>query len=81
MLAADPLGLARVLEPLPGILPDRLEHPEALGGVAEKALLHQRLEPVERGAGHRLGRFEPAPTSEDSQAREQDALAIFEEIV
>ena len=43
-------------ESLDGEFADRLEHPEALAGVPDEALLDERLERVEVGVGDRLRR-------------------------
>ena len=59
--------LAARREPLTGVLPDRLEHPEALAGVAEEALVDQRLQRVEVRPGDRLGRLHGAAAAEDGQ--------------
>jgi hypothetical protein len=59
------LGLARVLEPLGRVLADRLQHPEALLSVAEKALVDEILDGVQVGLGDILGVGDHAAAGED----------------
>ena len=70
------VALAGCLQPLDGELADRLEHPEALAGVPEEALVDERLEGVEVGAGDLLGCLEGAAAAEDGQPGEQALLLV-----
>ena len=56
IFASSPLAPSRSTR----VLADRLEHPEALAGVADQALVDQRLQHVEVGLGDLLGRLEGA---------------------
>ena len=60
-------GLRLCLEPFGRVLADRLEHPVALVREAQQALLDERLQRVEVGAGDLLGGLERAPAGEDGQ--------------
>jgi len=75
------LDLARLLETLQRVLANRLEHPVALVGEAEQALLDVRLEGVERGAADLLRRLERAAAREDAEAGEELLLSGEEELV
>ena len=63
---------------LPGVLADRLQHPEALARVPEEALVDQRLEGVDVRPCKLLGRLERAAPAEDGQTREQTLLLVAE---
>ena len=71
MSLEDPAGLQLVREPLGGELADRLQHPEAVAGVAEEALLDERLEDVEVGVADVFGGVEGAAAAEDGEAGEE----------
>ena len=58
-------------EPLASELPDRLEHPVALVGKAQEALLDERLQGVEVGVRNLLRRLERAAAGEDAEAGEE----------
>ena len=73
--------LAACRKPLTGVLPDRLEHPEALCRVAEEALVDQRLQRVEVHPGDRVGRLHRAAAAEDGQSGEQPLLVGLEQFV
>ena len=78
--------LAGHVEPLPGELADRLEHPEALlavrvGAAADEALVEQRGKRVEVGLAHLLGVVEGAAAAEDGEAREEALLVAVEQVV
>src|SRR5919109_1791694 len=66
--------LTRLLETLDGVLPDRLEHREALDLPPNEALVEQRRENVDVGLAHRLGGLECEPTREDGQSAEEPLL-------
>jgi hypothetical protein len=68
---ADDGRLARRLQPLGGVLADRLQHPEALVCAPQQALVDQRLQRVEVGLADLLRRLERAATAEDRQPREE----------
>src|SRR5262249_36222559 len=73
--------LTRLLQPLGAVLPDRREHPEALIGQAQEALLDERLQGVEIGACDLLCGLERAASCEDREAGEELLLAGGEEVV
>ena len=68
------LGAAALLESLERELADRLQHPEALAGPADQALVDQRLQHVQIGGADRLGRFQGAAAGEHGQPGEQALL-------
>src|SRR6266511_2983470 len=74
------LGLARFLKPLEGVLPDRLQHPEPVLGMAQQALVHEGLQDVEVGLCHGLRGLQGAAASEHGEAREQLLLLSREEV-
>jgi hypothetical protein len=59
------VGLPGLLEPLGCVLANGLEHPEALGRVAEEALVDERLQRLELGACNGLGCGQRAAAAED----------------
>ena len=59
------------VEPLRRVLPDRLQHPVALVGEAEQALLDERLQRVEIGLADFFGRLQRAAAREDGEAGEE----------
>ena len=63
------------------VLADCLEHPVALVGVSEEALLDERLEGVEVGVGDLFGGLERAAAGEHRQRPEQPLLVLGEEVV
>ena len=75
------LGLAGRSSRSMRVLADRLEHPEALVGVPEEALVDERLQRVEIGLRDLLGRLERAPTREDCEPREDALLLGRQELV
>ena len=75
------LGLPGVLQTLERVSPDRLEHPEALAGVADEALHDERLQGVEIRAGDPLRRLEGAAAGEDGQAGEEALLSARQQVV
>src|SRR5919201_6567359 len=75
------LGLVRLFDSRGRVLADRLEHPKAFVGVAEEALVDERLEEVEVGVGDFFGRFERAATREDGEPGEELPLFRREEVV
>jgi hypothetical protein len=74
-------GLSFGLELFQRELPDRLEHPEAFPGAAEKALLDQGLEDVEIGPSDLRCRLEGAAAGEDAEPAEEARLPLAEEVV
>src|SRR5207302_7618328 len=60
-----------------GVLANRLQHPEALAGVAEKALVDERLQRVEIRARNLLRGLERGAAAEDGQLAEQ---ALFHRV-
>ena len=64
------------LEPLPRVVPDRLQHPVATVPEAEEPLLDERLQGVEVGVGDLLGSFERASAGEDGEAGEELLLLV-----
>ena len=64
-----------------GVLADGLEHPVALVGEAQEALLDERLQGVEVGFGHLLGGLERAAAGEDGEAGEEPLLLGGEQVV
>ena len=56
-----------------GVLVDRLEHPVALAVEDDEALVDERLQRVEVGAAHLLGRLERAAAGEDRERGEEAA--------
>jgi hypothetical protein len=78
---ANLVRLARSLQPLEGVLADRLEHPEPVLRMAHEALVDERLERVEIGVDDLLRGLERATTDEDGEAREQGPFRIVEEVV
>src|SRR5262249_22618381 len=77
--------LPRVLEPLPGVFADRLEHPVApprfRGGKAQEALLNKQLQGVEVGRTELLGCLERAAAGEDREAPKERLLVGGQELV
>jgi len=53
---------------------DRLEHPVAIVRETQEALLDERLQRVEVGAGHLFCGFKGAAAREDGEAGEQHPL-------
>ena len=74
----DGVGLPLLLENLMRELADRLEHPEALGGPPQQALVNQRLQAGYVGVGDLLGGLERAPAPEDGQSGEKPLLVFRE---
>ena len=66
---------------LPGVLADRLQHPEALARVPEEALVDQRLEGVQIGLGDLLCGLQRAAAGEDGQSGEQPLLVLLQQLV
>ena len=64
-----------------GVLADRLQHPEALAGVAQEALVDERLEEVEVGVADVFGGVEGAAAGEDGEAREELLFVLGEQVV
>ena len=79
--AVELLGLPRLLEPAHCVLADRLQHPEPIVCVAEKALVDERLERVEIGVGHLLGVAERAAAGEGGEPGEGLLLGRCEQLV
>ena len=75
MSLARVIGFVAAHELLERVFADCLEHPEALVRVAEQALLDERLQPVEVGAGDLLGGPERAAAAEDREPREEPLLS------
>jgi hypothetical protein len=76
--------LAQVRErfqPLRRELANRLEHPVALAGVAEQALVDQRSDLVEIGSADLLGGLQRAAAGEDGQAGEDVLLGSRQQVV
>ena len=71
MSLEDSSGLDLVLESLDREFADRLEHPEAVAGVAKEALVDERLQDVEVGVTDLFSRSEGAAAGEDREAREE----------
>ena len=70
--AADGLSFFELHEPLGRELADRLQHPEALRRGPQQAQVEERLERVEIGARHLLGRRQREPT-ENTESRPRNA--------
>jgi len=73
--------LTRVLQPLGSVLADRLQHPEPIFGMAEEALVDERLQDVEVGVCHLLGVLNRAATGEDREAGEEALLVLVQQLV
>ncbi len=76
--------LARVREPFEPLcreLADRLEHPVAVAGAAEQALVDQRRDRVDVGAADLLGGLERAAAGEDGQPGEDVLLARRQQVM
>ncbi len=80
MPVASDVGLPGRLEAVAGIFTNRFEHPVALPGVAQKALLDQRLECIDVGATDRFGDLKRAPADEYRETPE-DLLFVGREQV
>ncbi|MEX1357594.1 MAG: hypothetical protein WD981_03120 [Gaiellaceae bacterium] len=81
MRRAQSGGFARLFEPLGRVVADRLQHPEALLGVAQEALLDEGLERVQIGAGDLLGRLHGVAAVKDGEAGEEALLVGCEQFV
>ena len=81
MSLEDLAGLLPVLESLGGEFADRLQHPEAVAGVAQEALVDERLEDVEVGVADVFGGVEGAAAGEDGEAGEELLLVVGEQVV
>ena len=79
--ASQLLGLARRLKPLARVLADRLQHREPLVGVAQEALVDERLEGVEIDLRHLLGRLERGAAPEDGEPGEEGLLRGCQQLV
>jgi hypothetical protein len=77
-LARGRLG-ARGGQPLERVLAHGLEDVVPVGGVLEQALIHERVELVFAGAGHRMRRRGVAAADEHAATGEQLALAVGEQ--
>ncbi len=66
---------------LPRELPNRLQHPVALLGKADEALLDERLQGVELGVADHFGCLERAAPGEDREAGEELLLCGGEQVV
>src|SRR5262249_44671826 len=73
--------LALSLEPLGGVIPDRLQHRETLSLPPDQALVDQRLERVDVRFADLLGRVERGAAAEDRQAFEQESFVLAQEVV
>ena len=76
MSLVDLAGLGQLLESLAGEFADGLQHPEASAGVAQQALVDERLEEVEIGVADVFGRIEGAAAREDGEAREEPSIVL-----
>ena len=75
------LSFARLLEPLGRVLADRLQHPEPLLGVAQQALVDERLQGIQVGLCHFLCGLERAAAGKDGEASEEALLRVGDELV
>src|SRR5579884_1389601 len=83
--------VARLLQPLAGILTDGFQHPEARllrFLVSHQALLHQGRDGIKDVEGeisgrveHRLGVVEGAATTEDRESRKDLTLRLVQEVI
>jgi hypothetical protein len=78
---SDLIGPARLLEPLAGVLADRLERRVALIRVSQKALVDERLEGVEISVRNAFGGLEGTPTAEHRESGEEPLFALAQEVV
>src|ERR687888_699365 len=76
-----PTREAGLVEPLGRVLADRLQHREALAGVAEEALVDERLQHVEVCVCDFLCRVERAAPCEDRKSSEELLLLRRQEVV
>jgi hypothetical protein len=74
-------ALARLLQALERVLPDRLEHRETAVVGADEALVDERLERLEAGGAHLLRRLERPAAREDAEPREQTLLLLAQQVV
>jgi hypothetical protein len=81
MSLADLAGFQPVREALGGEFANRLQHPEAPAGVAQQALVDERLQDVEAGVADVCGRVEGAAAGEDGEAGEELLLVAGEQVV
>jgi hypothetical protein len=81
MSQPQPRSIARFLEPLVRVLPDRLEHPVPLVRETDKALLDERLQGVERCRADLVRGLERAPAAKDCQAGEEPLLLRRQQVV
>ena len=82
MAATDLLRLRQLVEPLEGVLADRVEHAEAAAGPApDEALDDERLQRVEVCATHGLRRIQREAPGEDREPPEVFLLNPFEQLV
>ena len=72
---------SRILEPLHGELPDRLEHPEPVTSPTQEALVDERLHDVQVGLSDRFGGRQRAASPEHGQPGEQALLLLREQVV
>jgi hypothetical protein len=79
--AAQIIGFAPSLELVDRVLPDRLEHRDAVPKPPYEALVEQRLERVEVGGTDIFGCLERAAAGENRQTREQLLLVVRQELV
>src|SRR5436853_7264718 len=70
-----------VVEPLGGVLADRLEHPEPLARVANEAFVDKRLQRVELSISDLLVSFERAAAAEDGDPGKEPPLGLVEQLV
>src|SRR5687767_1739727 len=81
MPAAKVVQPAALLQAFSGELADGLQHREALAGATDEADLDERGECVQVGRAHRLRGVDRPPAREDTELREQPALASGEQVV
>ena len=79
--AAHFLSTPAVLELLDGVLPDRLEHRQALAVATHEVLVDERSDRGRARARHRLGVLSAATTDEGPERLEESPLVFVEQVV
>ena len=79
--ASQSVGVARLVEPQPGELEDRLQHHEALAPPSQQALVDQRLDELGVAFGDGLDRLQRGAAREDGEPPEELLLLARQELV
>src|SRR5687768_2529590 len=75
------IGLARSIEPFRCEFADRFQHPEPIAGVADEALINQRLQAVEFRIDDLLRGIKAAAAPERGEPGEQLLFLVAEEFI